>query len=308
MLTPLASLGVLLASQFAGHGAALAIPGTLGVTLGGHLSSAPVATEPAAVSPIAGANVSATGIAPPPAGPPPPALIPVQDSRPADEARDQAPTETVPPAPAPVPEIALAPAPGPETVPVPDPAVISPTEQRAVLKSAARALSDVRTAEGRFVQFDDYGRELTGRFALQRPGRMRFDYDDPSPILLAADGTNVAIRDEALEEVDRVPLATTPLNLVLDDDLDFETEAEVVRVRRANGILEIAMRDRSGEMEGELTLVFEAASYDLMGWRVVDANDSLTTVRLDDVVTGVRLDPRLFRIRDFGDEEEDRDR
>ncbi|MEM0986247.1 MAG: outer-membrane lipoprotein carrier protein LolA [Pseudomonadota bacterium] len=194
-----------------------------------------------------------------------------------------------------------------ESTPIADPTQVSPTEQRAILKAAAGALGSVETARGRFSQLDPTGTRADGTFALQRPGRMRFDYDDPVPILIAADGATVAVRDDELETVDRVPLAATPLNLLLDDRLDFETEAEVLRVIKANGQVAITMRDRTGESDGELTLFLDSASYDLMGWRTLDGNDRLTFVELRDVDTGIRLNPRLFIIEEF-DEDEDDDR
>ncbi len=190
--------------------------------------------------------------------------------------------------------------------PQPVPKTLSPTERRAVLKAAGEALSAVETARGRFVQVDAAGQLSEGRFALQRPGRMRFDYDDPTPILVAADGVTVAIVDEELETIDRVPLAATPLNLLLDDKLDFETEAEVTDVRRANGLLAVTLRDRNEEADGTLTLIFDAASYQLISWRAEDSNGGLTTVRLSGVETGMRLNPRLFIVEDA--ETEDRRR
>ena len=80
-----------------------------------------------------------------------------------------------------------------------------------------------------------------------------------------------------------------------------------LRVQRANGLVAITVIDPTEEAEGELTLVFNAGTYDLLGWRVLDANNGLTSVQLEDVRTGMSLNPRLFRIEDAEDED-DRDR
>ena len=134
---------------------------------------------------------------------------------------------------------------------------------------------------------------------------MRFDYDDPTPILIVANGTTVAMEDSDLETVDRVPLASTPLGLILDDELDFETEARVTDVQKTPSEIAITMEDRRGEAEGILTLYFDPASYQLMSWRTLDANQQVTRVALQDIETNVRLDPRLFRLDDPADREED---
>ncbi|MEM1105461.1 MAG: outer-membrane lipoprotein carrier protein LolA [Pseudomonadota bacterium] len=193
-------------------------------------------------------------------------------------------------------------------LPRPDPSVLSLTERRAVLKSASEAMSRVETAQGRFVQVDAAGQFSEGDFFLQRPGRMRFDYDAPVPILIAADGVTVALRDDELETVDRVPLGATPLGLLLDDQLDFETEADVIRVQRAQGRVAITVVDPTDEADGELTLIFNAGSFDLLAWQVLDANGGITTVELRDVETGISLNQRLFIIEEFEDEDDDRRR
>lgn len=182
---------------------------------------------------------------------------------------------------------------------------VSATERRAILKAAAESLSAAETARGRFTQLAPDGSLTQGDFALSRPGRMRFDYDDPTPILIVANGTTVAMEDSDLETVDRVPLASTPLGLILDDELDFETEARVTDVQKTPSEIAITMEDRRGEAEGILTLYFDPASYQLMSWRTLDANQQVTRVALQDIETNVRLDPRLFRLEDPADREED---
>lgn len=182
---------------------------------------------------------------------------------------------------------------------------LSETERMEIVRTAADRLSRVETARGRFTQVAANGSVTHGDFALRRPGRMRFDYDDPTPILIVSNGTTVAMEDRELETVDRIPLASTPLGLILDDDLDFENEARVLGVERGSDEIAVTLEDRTGEAEGQLTLFFDRESYDLLSWRAVDANRQTTLVSLEDVETNVRVDPRLFILEDPADEEED---
>ncbi len=265
--------------------------------------AAPVVIQPEPTAPVQAATPEPVRLEAAPDAGPTQRPLPLIDVR-----APQAPAEAPLPVPAGEPQGAIAVDEAPEAgtaAPLADPTYVSPTERRAILKAAASALGSVETAKGRFSQIDPSGQRASGSFALQRPGRMRFDYDAPVPLLIAADGATVAVRDEELETVDRVPLVATPLNLLLDDQLDFETEAEVTRVTKANGQVAITMRDRTGEADGELTLYLDSASYDLMGWRTLDGNDRLTFVELRNVDTGVDLNPRLFIVEDREDEDED---
>lgn len=185
------------------------------------------------------------------------------------------------------------------------PGELSDAERKAILNNAAEKLAGVETAKGRFTQVAADGSVTRGDFALRRPGRMRFEYDDPTPILIVANGTTVAMEDSELETVDRVPLASTPLGLILDEELDYETDARVLDVQRGNQEVAITVEDRAGESEGRLTLFFDRETYDLKSWRAVDANRQTTLVSLEDVEKNVSIDPRQFILEDPADEEED---
>ncbi|MEM9376040.1 MAG: outer membrane lipoprotein carrier protein LolA [Pseudomonadota bacterium] len=197
----------------------------------------------------------------------------------------------------------VAPRPTPTPAPSGD---ISPSDWPTHLTAAARAMAAAKTAKGSFVQTNADGSVSTGEFALSRPGRMRFDYDDPAPILIVADGTTVALEDRELETVDRVPIRSTPLNLLLSSDLDFGADADVLRVMQNADRIGIQVNDPTGELEGTLTMVFEKATYDLLGWLAIDGNLQTTVVDLLEVETNVQVDPRLFRLDDAEDEEDER--
>jgi len=192
-----------------------------------------------------------------------------------------------------------------ESTPAPQPA-LSDAARSDILSGVKTALSNARTAKGQFTQSNSDGSLMTGDFALRRPGKMRFDYHDPTPILIVSDGTTVAMQDSELETVDRIPLGSTPLGLILDDDLEFSGDVEVLRVSQGEDKVWITLRDATGEVEGELTMIFAVGTYDLLGWLTMDADYQMTTVELSEVETNGRIDPRLFRLDEPEDEEDER--
>ncbi|MEL6860806.1 MAG: outer membrane lipoprotein carrier protein LolA [Pseudomonadota bacterium] len=179
-------------------------------------------------------------------------------------------------------------------------------EWPTILAATSSALSAAKTAKGNFIQSNPDGSVATGTFALNRPGRMRFDYDDPTPVLIVSDGTTVAMEDSELETVDRAPIGSTPLGLILSTDLNVDEDVEVLSVMQNADRYGVRVEDASGELEGTLTMVFDKASYELLGWLATDGNLRTTVVDLTDVETNVRVDPRLFRLDETEDEEEER--
>ena len=180
--------------------------------------------------------------------------------------------------------------------------VMTEAERSAILRDVSKALSDVKTASGQFEQVAPDYSVSTGTFALSRPGKVRFDYDDPTPLLIVSNGATVALQDSELETTDRVPLGSTPLSLLLDDNLDFQNEAQVLEVVRRDGRIGVTLQDRSGEMDGTLTLILSDTTRELLGWRTEDNGGNITSVQLIGVEYGKKLNPRLFILKDFDDE------
>ncbi|MEM7329480.1 MAG: outer-membrane lipoprotein carrier protein LolA [Pseudomonadota bacterium] len=193
----------------------------------------------------------------------------------------------------------------PAPIPVPSGAVPE-AEWPAILADASDALAAARTARGAFIQSNADGSVVTGSFALNRPGRMRFDYDDPTPILIVSDGTTVAIEDRELDTVDRVPIGTTPLGLLLSTRLNVEADVDVLGIMQRGDDIGIRVRDASGELDGTLTMVFDKATYALKGWLTIDGNEQTTVVDLMDVETNIRIDPRQFRLNEDDEDEDER--
>lgn len=174
------------------------------------------------------------------------------------------------------------------------------------LAKANQALNRIDTARGQFSQLDPNNHFSTGTFYLNRPGRLRFEYDDPVPLLIVADGTTLAVEDSDLETVDRVPLASTPLNLLLRRNADLAADANILSVEKRAGLIAIALSDKSGEAEGELELFFDPESYNLVRWEATDVAGGVTTVQLNNMELGVSVSPSLFRLEDPEDEDDRR--
>lgn len=154
---------------------------------------------------------------------------------------------------------------------------------------AERALDLVREMKADFVQIGPNGEAARGTFYLDRPGRLRFEYDAPAPYLIIADRVWLVLIDRELQQVNRWPIFDTPLGVLLADNIDLRDRVEVVQVDEYPGALAVTVRDRGAGEEGLLTLVFEKPSMRLFQWHVRDATGGITTVSL----TNQDYDPDL---------------
>ncbi len=174
-----------------------------------------------------------------------------------------------------------------------------------ILSHVNARMNETTSAKGGFVQRDALGNVATGDFFLRRPGKIRFEYADPTPYLIVSDGVTVAIEDRQLDTIDRTPLSTTPLKHFLKKDLDLAKDANVVDVKTVGDQYLVAVVDKPSEdeeaIEGQLILQFDTDTYDLMGWISVDGLGDETRVSLLDIETNVKIPAKKFFLEDDDD-------
>ena len=170
------------------------------------------------------------------------------------------------------------------------------SQERSELERVSEAMNAIHTLQGRFVQIGPEGQMDQGHFYIDKPGRIRFEYALPNPTLIVSDGRWVAVENRSLHTMDRYALWTTPLNLILGDDIDLRDNTDIIGVAQQNNQLIIQARAHNGQANGAITLVFSEPDLALRQWTVHDAQGLLTTVSVSDVKKDVAVDPGLFGI------------
>lgn len=168
-------------------------------------------------------------------------------------------------------------------------------QDKADLARVETYLNGLRALKARFTQVAPDGAISQGLAWIQRPGRMRFQYDPPSPLLLVAGHGLVVYYDRELEQTTNIPIGETPLGILLRDDLSLSGgDVKVVRVERLPGQLQVTVLRSATPADGTLTLIFSDPPLVLRQWIVVDAQRQVTRVSLNDIEVGGSFDQDMF--------------
>lgn len=170
-------------------------------------------------------------------------------------------------------------------------------DQRAIIDKVDNYLSSVKTLTGKFVQIGPDGSRSTGTFYLAKPGRVRFEYDDPSPIELIADGQSVVVRDRNLATQDVYPLSQTPLRFLLADKVDLMKDTNLVAVYADDVFVTVVVEEKNTLVgTSRLMIMFDAKDMQLKQWTVTDPQGYDTTVAVYNLDASKKPDPNMFRI------------
>lgn len=176
-------------------------------------------------------------------------------------------------------------------------AALTPQDRADVARIEAY-LNSVRSLQSRFFQVAPDGRTSGGQAWLVRPGRLRFEYDPPAPFLLVGGNGLLVFHDKQLKQTSNVPLGSTPLGLLLQDNLRLAGDVTITALQRLPGQIQVTLVRTRAPQEGSLTLIFADNPLTLRQWVVMDAQRLETRITLTDIRLGGTFDSKLFEFVD----------
>ena len=182
------------------------------------------------------------------------------------------------------------------------------TTEAQDLAAVQSYLKSITSLRAQFQQIAPNRQVSAGTMSLQKPGKLRFEYTPPTPILVVSDGTVITLIDYDLKQVTRWPINDTPLRPLVRSDFMFGEDVEVVGIKRNAQWINVAITDPKKRDEGRMLLTFSRNPLKLTEWQVLDERGQTTIVTLDDLqfspvgsgivarqrgIGGLALQPRL---------------
>ena len=171
-------------------------------------------------------------------------------------------------------------------------------EQQQAVKTVEDYLGGLTTLKAHFVQTANDGKQLTGTFYLDRPGKMRINYDPPVTDFIVADGLLVYYYDGQMKQQSNTPISRSLADFFLRKTVKLSGDISVSDMKKDKNTLQMTLVQTKNPLAGSLTLVLSENPLQLQEWRIVDAQGLVTGVKLSDVTTGITLDSDLFHYYD----------
>lgn len=179
------------------------------------------------------------------------------------------------------------------------PALAGSAEDKADVARVEDYLNTIKTLKARFTQYSPSGDTVEGTIMLSRPGRMRLDYDPPSPVQVIANGKFLIYFDKQLKQVSYLDLESSIAGVLVRDKVELDgPDLKLVKVGHAPDVLNVTVTHRKDPSQGQITLVFTERPFTLRQWQVVDAQGQNTTVVLTEPQPGIPLDAAMFKFDD----------
>lgn len=168
--------------------------------------------------------------------------------------------------------------------------------ERIPLNDISRYLNGLTTVTSDFTQINPDGTVSTGTVYIQRPGRVRFEYNNDRTLVLASGG-NVAVFDaKSNNGPQQYPLSQTPLAIILDANVNLGRPGVVTNHTEQNNATVVTAQDPQRPQNGNIQMVFTAPT-ELRQWIVTDDSGQKTTVILGEMRKGGSIPSSRFSIQ-----------
>jgi outer membrane lipoprotein-sorting protein len=169
-------------------------------------------------------------------------------------------------------------------------------EQQSALDKVSNWLNSFHTLKSGFVQLGPEGQLDRGEFLLEKPGKLRFAFEPPSPLLIVATGGEIYVKNSRLNKVDSYDVSDVPLDLLLNDKVNLKANSAITDVDIENDALVVHARTSTNRQQGNIALVFSYPEIELRQWSVKDNQGGTTMVALQNPQTGIDVDESLFAV------------
>ncbi|MCU0789745.1 MAG: outer membrane lipoprotein carrier protein LolA [Nitratireductor sp.] len=170
----------------------------------------------------------------------------------------------------------------------------APASKAETIAMLSKHFTSVPTMTGEFVQFGPNGEQTGGVFYIERPGKIRFNYEKPAAVEVISNGKTVAVHNSKLKTWDFYPLDKTPLKMLLSDEIDVKDKT-IREVINEPDLTTVVMGDDKVFGNALITLMFDPASFDLRQWTIKDPKGKETSVMVFNVQKNVELPEKLFQ-------------
>jgi outer membrane lipoprotein-sorting protein len=168
-------------------------------------------------------------------------------------------------------------------------------EETSTIKLLQSYLNSITTLVADFIQIDPNGESSTGKLFISRPGKLRWQYDPPNPILIIVRGSKVSYYDYALDQLTYISADENLISFFTRKNINFHDKDIIIReIESDPSITRVVITKNSEEDMGELKIVFNNAPIALKKLEIRDAVGNLSTLTLENLRYGEKLNDQLF--------------
>lgn len=159
-------------------------------------------------------------------------------------------------------------------------------------------LNDIKNLTAQFSQITSSGSIANGSFLLSRPGKMRVQYDDKTPIIIVVNGGVLSYYDVELDEISNLRTNTTPASFLTRKNISFAAkDVDIIDVMKDDNIMKVTLLKKNSKNAGEFSLLFALNPVNFLQMEFANDLDEIVRVNLYDIDLKTTIDSQSFILK-----------
>jgi outer membrane lipoprotein-sorting protein len=171
---------------------------------------------------------------------------------------------------------------------------LSPAQEMWV-RNIEQYLNGINTLTAEFLQIDVMGEPSTGNLYLSRPGKLRWEYHKPVPILVVINGSLLTYYDQELKQTSHGSAHNNLIGFLARQNIAFNKDVLVQNATLKFGVITLEIRQTAKDRKDKINLIFNEQPLYLKKMEIIDEMGNITSIVLSKIKYGSKLDPELFR-------------
>ena len=169
----------------------------------------------------------------------------------------------------------------------------------ATVATVETYLNTIRSLKSEFIQIAPDGSSSEGTLWLKRPGKMRWEYHPPVPVLMVTSGTFLRYYDSELQQVSDIPIEGSLAGVLAEDTIHFhDPSLKILQGFTKDGIATVKVTQTHKEDEGEITFECETHPLKLRAIIMKDTKGEETHIALGNAEFNIPMKDDLFELFD----------
>lgn len=174
----------------------------------------------------------------------------------------------------------------------------SKAQTKSDIEKIENYLNSVKSLQARFVQNASNGSISEGKIYIEKPNKIRMEYDAPSNILIVGNGEYIVYNDKDLDQISNIDYDDIPASVILGNDVKIDGKnIKVASFYKDAGTTVIGLDYKGRGDIGVITLTFNNAPFELKQWTVVDPQSVEITLSLYGAQIDKPIDQSLFKFK-----------
>ena len=159
-------------------------------------------------------------------------------------------------------------------------------------------LNNIKTLKASFVQMASNGNTSEGKLYIEKPNKIRMEYDAPVNVLIVGDGDYIVYNDKDLDQITHIDYDDIPASLILSNTIKIDgKKLKITDFYKDSGTTEAVLEYADNKDIGPITLIFGNRPFELKQWKITDPQSVQITVSLYNAEKDETLPDNLFKFK-----------